>query len=682
MRFAPWLLAALAGAGAEAAAADADPARAIRVVGAQESVSVPLPADWNGGEPGATLLLELDGYDVAAISRIVDGHVEIPLAGLALEPGAHQLVVLAARANGDIDTVAEHTLDVYAREGVRASAQSSSVLLGTRYRAADHPDAAFDGTARSQQRAALRWSGEIDRSSWVAGGEIDLLFDDDRGAVFDGDRWQMPTVRLRVGRQFAHGRVMLAFGDTDAAENNLIFGNFQRRGLSVAAEALDGRLAAQTFTLHAEPVTSFDAQVPPFDDDQAVLGAHATLAPLAGDPDLLRFAASWLDGDSTLGGAGVFVADEPGAIARVGGDAATFVLESLPLARAVWLRGEYARAHFDADGIDFGAPARAGTARRLVAQVASGGALRIPALEQWSLGVERQRVSPRFYTLGNPLLPNDLDYRQIHASAASRGFGLRARWLEQYTDVDDAPQTPRIDSRQRSVALDWTPTVADPTAGAWRWLGTPTLRLAGESTDNAMRRADVPIAAYDLDNRQRSVAAGVDFTHERFTVGFSFDRVRRDDRSQALIVDDFVVYEPTPDSRERLYGVAVSWVVNERLTLTPQWQRSRKRELAGGTFDNDLWSLQVQAELIPGVMRAQFGWSAASDRQTYFELPQDAQRQNSSTGNLEVSYRLPLVTFQLRGAYGRNALRSALLDETDSQWQALLGVEFNWERSR
>jgi hypothetical protein len=648
----------------------------IPVVGQQATISIPLPP---GAAEGGSLLLELDGYDISAISQISDDRVEVPLESLSLDAGQHHLLILAARDNGDIDTVAEHTLDVFAREGVRASSLSWNLLLSNDYRFAEDPDELYDGQSRSHQNGALQFAADTDRGTWVAGSTLDLLYDSDLDANPDGERWQMPAIDLLVARRFGNGHVALAFGDRPVEDGNLIASAFNRRGLRLEAHALEDRFTAEMFTLHSDPVTSLDADVPPFEDDNSSVGARVTLAPLAQHARALRLFAAWLDGDSTLGGTGVFVADEPGdPPLAVGGESWTAGVDSFLLNEALWLHGEYANSRFDADGIDFGDPAGDDDSYRLVLQLASGGAARIPGLDHWSLGIERQVVGAQFYSIGNLLLPNDLDLNQAYGSALWRGVELQAQWLDQHTDVDDAPLTPRIDSEQGRVGLSFTPQVADPGSGAWKWFGVPTFRVGYETTENVQAAADAARVGYDLNNTQRSLSLGVDAAYQRFSVGLSYDRIDREDRSQALVVDDFVIYEPVPDSEETVFGVTLSWQPHERFVVSPQWQHSRLREESGDDSDSDSWSVQLTAEILPQKLTAQLGWTESSDQQRFFELPQDSERQSSSNGNFDLTYRMRIFSFHLRGLYGRNEFRSALLDESGSQWQASFTVELNW----
>jgi hypothetical protein len=190
--------------------------------------------------------------------------------------------------------------------------------------------------------------------------------------------------------------------------------------------------------------------------------------------------------------------------------------------------------------------------------------------------------------------------------------------------------------------------------------------------------ADAALVGYDLNNTQRSLSLGVDAAYQRFSVGLSYDRIDREDRSQALVVDDFVIYEPVPDSEETVFGVTLSWQPHERFVVSPQWQHSRLREESGDDSDSDSWSVQLTAEILPQKLTAQLGWTESSDQQRFFELPQDSERQSSSNGNFDLTYRMRIFSFHLRGLYGRNEFRSALLDESGSQWQASFTVELNW----
>jgi len=651
----------------------------ITVVGDQQEISIPLPAIAADSQ----LLFELDGYDVAAVSRTEAGRVHIPVAQLALAPGEHYLLILSQDAEGNIDTLSEHRLEVFQRAGVRQSNQSWNVLLAGQYRVAGGPEESLVGEQRDTQNAALRWSGARDNGTWIAEGNLDLLFDSNQSASLDGQRWQLPAVQLRAGRRFTHGEMALAFGDSEVLHSDLVLSSFSRRGLRFEANALEQRLAAQVFTLHADPVTSLDAEIPPFDTNASVTGARASVTPFSKHPDALRLSASWVDGDSALAGAGIAMPEV--ALADpflVGGNAWAVALDSFAWERSLWLHGEFAQSRFDGDGLQFGDPVLDDNARRFAAVLSSGGALRTPALEQWSLGVDWQRVGPRFRSLGNLLLPSDLDVTQIHARATWRGLLMDARWLEQNTDVDDQPFTARIDSGQRRLALEYTPVMPDTTGRPWKWLGTPTLGLSYETTHNRQLAADALLAGADLDNRQRNVSALLSFAHEKFSIGLNLDRFHRDDRSAALIVDDFTLYQPPPDSRENVFGVNVSWYPSPRFSLSPQWQRSRVREVQRNTSDTDLWSLQLSAEVIPDVLSLQVGWSDNRDHLRPFELPQDAQRLSSSNGNFDMAYRMKRLTFHLRGAYGRNAFETALGLESERQWRALLSVELNWEQGQ
>ncbi|HEY6125136.1 MAG TPA: hypothetical protein VIV63_10820, partial [Steroidobacteraceae bacterium] len=579
------------------------PARAdvIPVFASDETLNVALPP--GAIAPGATLQLELDAYDIGAVASVADGRISIPVATLGLTAGEHTLRILSASENGDIDTLAEHTLDVYQRPGVRASTQTWNVLLGSQYRLAQDPDEAFDGSDRGSSTAALQWNAATDRGTWIASGSFDTFYNSDRGIGSEQPLWQLPALQLKAGRKFDSGHVAIAMGDNETLPGNLVFSNFNRRGLRLEAGGLDERFRAQAFTLHADPVTQLDAPLVPDDSEDGVLGAYSEIAPFARHPDALSLSVSWLDGDSDLGGVGIATPGlESEAPLTFGGHAWDAALDSFVFGRALWMHGEYAKSRFDADGEQSGDPARDDDAQRLVIQLSSGGDFALAGIDQWSLGFEHLRVGTHFFSLGNLMLPGDLDLRQLHASIYTHGLTLDLQALEQNTDVDDDPQRPRVDSDQQRITLGYTPATADPSAQPWRWLGVPSVSAGYESTANEQSAEDLLVAGYDLDNRQRTVSGALNFTHTRFSFGITAERVERDDRSQPLVVDDFVLYQPTPDSTETLLGLNLSWFASERLTLAPQWQRSRIREQPDGeTRDSDLWSLQLQASVIPEV---------------------------------------------------------------------------------
>jgi hypothetical protein len=158
----------------------------LRVLTSDEQVVITLPADLTAD--GATLRFELDGYDVSALATSSEGGVVLPLRSLALTPGQHYLLVLATDADGNVDTVAEHTLDVYQREGAREAVQQWNVLLSGQYRAAQHPDENFAGQPRDTSSATMQWQSAFDSGTWTAGGAFDLLYGSDRSYSADGNR--------------------------------------------------------------------------------------------------------------------------------------------------------------------------------------------------------------------------------------------------------------------------------------------------------------------------------------------------------------------------------------------------------------------------------------------------------------------------------------------------------------
>ncbi|HEU4781419.1 MAG TPA: hypothetical protein VFS58_16175, partial [Steroidobacteraceae bacterium] len=178
-------------------------AAVIPVMASDEALQVPLPTE--NLAPGTTLQFELDGYDIAAVVQVAGDVVSIPVGSLGLTTGEHTLRIIAAQDNGDLDTLAEHTLDVYQRPGVRAAAHQWNVLLGSQYRIAQDPDEAFEGADRASNTALAEWQGDFDSGTWIAGGTLQALYDSNRTLGSEESLWQLPALNLRAGRRFESG---------------------------------------------------------------------------------------------------------------------------------------------------------------------------------------------------------------------------------------------------------------------------------------------------------------------------------------------------------------------------------------------------------------------------------------------------------------------------------------------
>ena len=646
---------------------------AIAVDAESATISLPLaqqPAD------AAPLIVEIDGYDVTAVVHIEGNVLTVPARGLALEAGEHPLRVLVSRANGDIDTLYETTLRV---AGSRESTgtQTWDVLLGSAWRVAEHTGEDFAGASRSQQRATLQWNAEHDSERWNASGAASALYDSVTTNSPDGRVWQAPGYLLQAGRKFSGGSAALALGDDSIALGNLLFGSYSRRGLSFSVNALDERVSFQAFTLNSEAETRLDADLVPTADTGSVQGGYAVAAPIPNHPEWLRITTGYVSGDTTLGGVATSSIDP---VTRYGGQAWNTALDSWAFGSALWMHAELARSRFDSDGLSQGAGSASDDATHVAAQLSAGGAITLPGIDQWVFGFERQVIGPRFYSLGNLMVPGDLALERVYLRAGTHGFDFSADDTRHRTDVDDDPLRPRRLGSTRAFTLSYTPPTADPSAGIWRLLGIPT--VSAESQDVAWRQRadDAPLVGFDLDSRNRTRTLGLDLTRERTSISLRRSEIRFDDRSQALIVDDFEIYTPQAGTRERTFTLQFTWMASERFTLSPQLQSTTLRERGSDARSrNTLWALQAQAELKPERLWLQANYSESRDRPAPFDplVPVDAMA--SGGGSASLVYRAlaaggyqPDVDLQLSGQYG-----DAFGQNT---WQVMLGFTVNWNK--
>jgi hypothetical protein len=424
-------------------------------------------------------------------------------------------------------------------------------------------------------------------------------------------------------------------------------------------------------------VTAFDAEVIPHQSAGGVQGGFAAIAPLPAHPEWLRITSGYVSGETTLGGVGIASAD---ASTQYGGQAWNTALDSWGFGSALWLHAEYARSRFDSDGLNTGDGELDDDASHFAAQLSSNARLSIPGIEQWTLGAEHQQVGPRFYSLGNFMLPGDLALDHNYLRLGTHGLQVSADDTRHHSNVERDPLLPRRRGATRALSANYSPPGLDPGRGIWRVLGTPSLNL--EWQDVAWRQApeDALLAGFDLDNRTRMAALGVDLSRDTLSVSVRHSRTRNDDRSSALIVDDLEIYAPAADTVEHSTSVQLTWLWSSRLALSPQWQTTRLREpVSGSRSRSALWGLQAQAELKPDRLWLQANYSESSDRPPPFDPFTPVATLRNGGGSASLVYRAhsagersPDIDLNLSGQYVH-----AFGHDT---WQVMLGFSVNWQK--
>ncbi len=642
-----------------------------------QSVTIPLPPA-HGGDVQQSLIVELDGYDVTALIERTDTGLNLPTRGLDLAAGSHALRILAAGESGDIDTLVEHVLDV--RMNARSWHGRSNVLLGSLHRIDEDPAEDFAGVRGDDQRALLELDAQSADARWALRAAGGAIYDSARETSPEAALWQSPAYALQAERTFGDGAASVTLGDTRVQFGNLLFNDFARRGLRADARAFADLVQAQVFTLYSDPRTRLDEDVLPSHADERAIGGYTTISPLPRHPEWLQITGGYVDGDGTLGGATIVTFDQatPDANTIYGGRAWNAALDSWTLGNSLWMHAEYARSRFDSDGIGQGDGAQADDARQFAIQVGSGGSLAIPGLEEWALGWQHQIVGTNYFSIGNLLLPGDLSLNQGYLRLGLRGVQLGAEIVSQRSDVEDDPLRPRHDSTRRALLASYTPLHIDPEAGLWRLLGTPTVSAEFELVELEQPDDDAVLAGFDLDSRLRTGSVGLDFSGSTLSFGVRYSDVRFDDRSQALVVDEFTIYEPQADTRERTTSVQLAWNPGPRFMLAPQFQRSRITTAgASGASYNDLWGLQCQAELVRETLWLQASYSETSDEPRPIDPLAPVEEFSGGGGAANLVYRMraargawPAIDWQLGGQYARTDLQDT--------WQVHLGFEVSW----
>jgi len=316
-----------------------------------------------------------------------------------------------------------------------------------------------------------------------------------------------------------------------------------------------------------------------------------------------------------------------------------------------------------------------------MAQWSSSGGLALPGLDEWALGFESQRVGAHFFSLGNLALPGDLAFEHVYTRISTHGLQLSADEARYHSDLDDDPLRAKRHGHTRGVAADYTPLAIDPTRGVWRVFGMPTLSAEWKDVTWRQRPEDAPLVGFDVNSRSRTHSFGIDFSRDIFTLSLHRDATRFDDETQTILVDDFEIYTPSPDTRELAYSVQLGWTPSQRLTIAPQVQLTRLREVESGARSRSvLWGLQAQAVLMPARLWLRTSFSETRDRMELSAFTDSTQSLTSGGGTAALVYRArgardlsPALDLRLTGHYARGF--------THDTWQAMFGFAVNWQRA-
>lgn len=628
-----------------------------------------------------SLGVELDGYDISAFVSPTADNLQVSLQ-VPLNSGAHELVVLAVYPDGTIETLSVHPLNVAANRVLAPENWSANVTLDSAYLSAKNDGAAFSDTPHWSNTGAAVINGGYAKDGWHFETQIDALHDDRAVTTASGDDWDLPNYRIALARQTDSGISRLQVGDVLVGDEGLVFSTFRRRGLSFNHSTAARGLEAEAFALQTEPtVSARDNVLYPAESAERVAGARTLLRPLSGDYQrALQLSASYLTGSTTYPGNGFYV----GQPDEYAGDVTGAGLLSEWMSGSLRLQAEYASSRFDFDGEGQGGGSVDDDATQYTATLASGAQVPAGPLDQWSLRVQQSSVGRFFFSLGNRNLPGDLDTRRVEFLGSVGGISLNADHARYRNNVDDEPLVADYAQRTTGLALAYSPLSLDTTQGAWRWLGYPSVQLAGRVTDQAQDQEDAALVGYDIDNRTQEFSAALSFNRGTLSWTLQQSRIERDDRAQSVFVGVTEVFAPGPDTTTDQTALQLSWTPSSRVYLAPTAQYLVvKEDQTGREYTTGRFGFDSQFHLRPQKLILLLNYSEDRNRQDY----RDPLYLNGDTLYRSLSSQLlwklfpargvqPGLDLYAKGSLGRFVDRAG--NTVDETWQALLGASLYW----
>lgn len=626
-------------------------------------------------EPGldSSVVVEMNGYDITALSRVADGRVEISLE-TPLAAGDHELSVLLFLPNGEIELIADKSLSITPSQ----STSEFNATLNTTYRLDQKLEDSFADTKEFTGNGSLSWKDSQTSGKWRLEGEVEALYDSVAKSGGSGEAWSLPNLRAGATYQSDVYHAGVNVGQINMNKEDLLFSGYQRRGAVADITNSEAGLKLRAFALHSEPTTRYDGDLLWPKSIEKSSGITASTA-LSGQNFIVS--VGYIDGETSLGGAGFNSLDET---IVYGGDSWNIAFDSHLLENSVWVHVEYAESEFDSDGVGIGEKSKTDDAMQAMLQLSSDGSLDQGIFDYWRGYIQYQAVGADYYSLGNLAIPGDLETSRINWQAYIQGLSFDVDWVKQENNIDDNALLPTQTLVRSGISLNYTPTSIDLESGLWKALGSPSVAVNYYQTDNSQLADDAQIAGYDLASTNDEVGVTFTFSKDAWNWSLQHQWIRQDDKSQTVTQNDFILYQPPSDTVNQLTALQFGFYPSGRLSFNMFMQWSVQEEL---DFNNKYRNLNsgfdTQLEIIPDKLQLLMNYSYGQNRSSLSNNDFVEDNLKTHYGNVQLSWKAikakqsrPSVDFSLKSSYGRQDNKA--FSQASEQWSISLGVEVHW----
>ena len=491
--------------------------------------------------------------------------------------------------------------------------------------------------------------------------------------------WLLPAYELYAGFAGETASTWAVAGTIGIDRDDLLFSSYQRRGAALEAAAGSGRLSVQGFSVSSRPRSRFDGDyILPSSGDDRTTGLATSLVVVE---KRLEIGGGYVDGKSRFGGDGF--SPQTGT-ALFGGDSWNVAIDSRWLANGLWIHLERAGSDFDPDGLGIGLPASSDDALEARVQLESGERIGAGPFAYWSAVLRHSVVGRDFYSLGNLVLPGNLEVSSAWLQGGFTSVVIDIELARETSNPDDDPSTATQTLRRSGLSVSWSPATWQPDSRIFRLLGAPSASAWWYRIDNSQPDADALVVGFDVDNATDEAGLSLAFSRDELSWSLEYGTVDYDDRSVAVFDNGFLVYEPYSDSRNRYLSVALGWIPGERLGVEAFLQRNTLEETDyGDEYRSTGYGISTNVIVIPERLTLFASLTRGEDRTRFGNTQFAPERFASDVASLQLSWQAaraegaqPAINLFLKGNYGRNEISSVPAD--DDFWAVYLGASLNW----
>lgn len=640
-------------------------------------LSLTLPA--TAFQEGRRVAVEIDGYDVTAFARIEADSLILEM-DTPFPKGTHYLTVLLFLPNGNIETLVERSLTVTLSSDTKTQWYANSSFISS-YRAKEKNEDQYENHSRSSVNGSLEAGSRSERGRWQLDTRLQSFYDTvGENHPPHNDDWVIPDYRVAASYNGDRLRTVVGLGNVQVDEQNLLFSNFNKRGAEAELVDQSERFRIKVFGVNSEPTTRYDGDHGIPSRRERTSGGTGTVSVM---DEYLQLSMGYVEGETSLGGAGMGGFED---FTVYGGDSWNMGLDSRWLQDSLWLHLEYAQSRFDSDGLNLGLDAARDSAISAFVQLSSAGVLGSGWFDYWSSHLRHQTIGPDFFSMGNLYLPGDLESNSFMIQTSKGQVGIQGEWSRERNNVDNNPYLPAQTMTRKGALLSH----AGPTSDTFQWLwdivGAPSSNISYYRTSHSQPEADSFKLGYGLDNEAEESSVAVNFSRPTWNWGLQYQIVEQHDHSVPIIIDNFVLYEPPSDTRNRLTALSVGWVPSSRgsITASLQWNTLEETD-AGNTFRNRNYNIDSYLRVIPDKLTMLLNYNLGRDRYRYgLNNSFDDDLKNQSR-NIQLSWHAmewrpqrPAIDVYLKGIYGKQEGR--LFSQANEQWSAHLGVQIQFAK--